>query len=373
MFRHLIVLLLVAGALAAFAGTATVTIGGKTVTVPTIEQNGKSFVDIAALMKLLGGKVTIKNTTPAPGGGGASGTPQLPGENGQLGAIYTMCKGSPLYFSLKSAEYTVEQVRIGDTTYMPKADEKLLVLHFTVQNPQKTEQLVRFDSLKFTAVDALNVNHEFCGDWGDAELHGSLNITLKPAQKIAAYTVIAVPAKGIVPKLMVQPPIDNDGGVLRYDLHDKVASLKEPIADPADATGATALATVTGKLNTAYPYYYFTASVEKFEYVTDKILDETLEDGERFLVVTLLTKNATAADQLLRYDTFTTKLTSTDGEELEFGGDLLLATANRKFDQDIKPGTETRVRMFFKVPKDVTPKTLALKEEESRTYEFEVK
>lgn len=374
MCRHLTLVLLLLVALAAFASTATVTVNGKTVTVPVLEQNGKSFVDIAALMALVGGKVTINKTDTPSGGGASSGTPQLPGENGEMGQVYIMRKANPLYFRLLSADYTTRQVRIGDSTYVPNANEKLLVLHFSIQNPQKTgELLARFDTLKFTAVDAMNVNHDFCGDWGDAETHNSLGISLKPSQKIEVYTVITVPAKGVVPKLMVQSPVDNDGGVLRYDLHGKVTSLPEPIADPADASGATALTTVPGKLNEAYPYANYSVTVEKFDFTTDKIQDEDPPDGGRYLLVTLLVKNESGGDAVLRFDTFAATLTSTDNENLDFGGDLLLASAYRKLDQQVKPGAETRIRMYFKVPKDVTPKTLALKENESRTYEFAVK
>ena len=60
MFRHLVLcLLLCISGLAAFAATTTVVLNGQAVTVPVIESNGKAFVDIAALMKLLGGSATF--------------------------------------------------------------------------------------------------------------------------------------------------------------------------------------------------------------------------------------------------------------------------------------------------------------------------
>jgi hypothetical protein len=74
----------------------------------------------------------------------------------------------------------------------------------------------------------------------------------------------------------------------------------------------------------------------------------------------------------LRWDTITPVLTSTDGEELEYNN-MLLAAANRPIDKIAKCGEENRVRIYFTVPKGVTPKTLTIKEgDDNRSYEFKV-
>lgn len=307
---------------------------------------------------------------------------QLAGNNGVFGTVYSIRKDSPLYFRLKSAEYTTEQVSIGETLYVPKADEKLLVLHFTVQNPLKTQQFVRYDSLSFTAVDSENNNHEGNNDWGDddAKAHPRIAADMKPAQTFNVITVIVVSAKGSIPKLMVMPGDDN-GPVLRYALapdstapkQNKPGALTAPMADTSDPTGYTALETVPGVVGTAYPYASLDVKVEKFEYTKNAIGDNIIEEeGEQFFLVTILMKNDTPSEQFVRWDTFSPILTSTDGEELSYI-DMFFASSNRPYAQDMKAGAEVRTRMLFKIPKDVTPKTLALKEDESRTYEFEVK
>ena len=383
MFRHLVLcLLLCISGLAAFAATTTVVLNGQAVTVPVIESNGKAFVDIAALMKLLGGSATfnadahklfINSSGQSTTGAGAAGTAEIAGDNGELGKIYTLRKDNPLYFCLKSADYTTNQVVIGDSLYVPAAEEKLLLLHFTVQNPQKTDTLVRGDMLRFMAVDAMNANHQGEQTWGNPENHQIIDLMLKPAQKIEAYAFITVPAKGVVPKLMVQSNLDNDGPVLRYDLHGKVTPLPAPIADPADTTGATALTEVPAQLNTAYSYEKFDITVEKFAYTTDKLDADAPENDGRFLVVTLLFKNKAPTPTLLRNDQFTPGLTSTDGEELKYSQSLLFATTNRAIEQDLKPGQEMRARIYFAVPKGVTGKTFTLKENNSRMFLFAVK
>jgi len=382
MYRYLVIVLLCLGGVAAFAATTTVTLNGKTVTVPVVEVNGKAFIDAVALMKLLGGSAyysatahkLVLSTTPAPPSGGsssaaASGTPQLPGPDGSFGAIYAMGKTNPLYFSLKSAEYTTVPLVIGDSIYAPTADEKLLVLHFTVQNPQKEDLFVRYDSLKMTGVDAADVNHEGIEDWGDADSHKSVSLNLKPAQRLSVYTALKVPAKGIVPKLIIQP---GDGPVLRFDLHGKVTGIPAPIADPSDTTGATALTTVPAQLNTAYPGANFSFRVEKFDYTSNALQGDAPEDGARYLVATMMIKNLSPRPAFLRYDTLAPELTTVGGEECKYH-DMLFATSDTAFSQDEKPGQELRLRLYFTVPKGVVVKSLILKEGDCRSYEVEVK
>lgn len=175
---------------AAFAAP-TVVVNGNPAALTVMDLDGKAFVDIVALMQLLGGKATYDaaanklyiNSAAAAGGGGAPakapvkladfGTAQLPGDDGVIGQVYKLRTGNPLYFRLNSVEYTVSQLRFGNGIVIPQSNEKLLVLHFSVQNPQNTESLVRFDSLKFTAVDAMNVNHDGRSPLGDELTQGT--------------------------------------------------------------------------------------------------------------------------------------------------------------------------------------------------------
>ena len=300
------------------------------------------------------------------------GTAQLPGDVGTIGQVYKVRHDSPLYFRLNSAEFTVNQVRIGDTLCTANADQKLLILNFSVQNPQQQELLVRADQLKMTVVDAVNVNHEAGNDWGEAGTHAKIEMSLKPAQRIDAYTVIEVPAKGAIPKLMVMPMADDDGPVVRYDLRDKIAKLQPPIADPADATGSTALEIVPAQLNTPCATGYFTVTVEKYQTIATALDGDAPAEGEHYFVATLLCHNMNADGRTLRYDTFVPTLKDADGLEMAYGGTLLGATANRAFDQEAKPDSSNRVRLYFTVPKDVQPKTLSLQEGSGRTYEFDV-
>lgn len=375
MYRFLALLLLCTLGLAALAANVTVVINGKTIVVPVIVQNGKKFIDLAALVRGLGADATFNAATGKlviGSGGGSAGTSQLPGDAGELGKVYSMRKGDPLFFSLVRAEFTVGPVLVGERLFTARADEKLLVLHFTVQNPNKADRRVRWDSLRLMAVDALEVNHRVDAQWGDEQTKQDVNLLLKPAQKLAMYTVVTLPAKGEVPKLMVQSNVDNDGPVLRYDLRGKVTPLPATFADPADPTGATAREQIPAETGTAYPLSQFNVTVEKFEYVTTALETRAPNAGERFLVATLAVTANTPRPELLRGDSFRLALTSTDGELLRYEG-MLLASAGRRFQGTVKQGEDTRVRLYFTIPKDATPKTLTIRREDAgRAFVYDV-
>jgi len=319
-------------------------------------------------------KQPVKNTAAKPKPA-TQPTVQLPGDNGEFGTVYSLRKEEPLYFRMKSAEFTTEQVRIGKELYFPTASEKLLVIHFTIQNPGKTERLVRCDSLRFTAVDAMNVNHEAVWNWGDEKNKESVDMMFKPAQTLDVFTIINVPAKGIIPKLMVLPSQENDGPILRYDLKNpknKVEPLSKYVADPSDPSGYTALETVPAELNVSYPYHRYDIKVLKFETVSENLGNFELEEGEDFFLATVSIQCEALDRPYLTVSSLLPKLISADGEELQYE-DILLATANRPIERSLKQGDEITVRILFRVPKDATPKTFILQEnDECRAYSYEV-
>ncbi|MCX6369475.1 MAG: hypothetical protein NTX57_22620, partial [Armatimonadetes bacterium] len=80
-------------------------------------------------------------------------TPQLPGDNGKLGITYQLGeKDSELHFTLESAQ-VAPFYKTPEATVVAGEDQRLLLLTFTVQNPQKTTDMtVNSSAFKFTAV-----------------------------------------------------------------------------------------------------------------------------------------------------------------------------------------------------------------------------
>lgn len=296
------------------------------------------------------------------------GTTQLNGMYAQIGSTYTLGKASPINITLKSAEFTVAQVVIGDQVYFPSAEEKLLVLHYTLHNPLAEEQLARYDTFSATAVDSKNENHEYTQDFGVEATKLALSMNLKPAQKVDGYALIKVPAKGEIPKLILA---SSDNLVLRYDLRGKVKPLAAPFADPSDATGASALSTAPAKVGESYPLSNFDFALNGTSFSDKALPDSEPAEGNRYLVVSVTAKNVAPTEQLVRYDTFRAVVKDTDDADIE-SGDVLLASRNAPASTELKPGQEMKVRIFFEVPKDLSFKTLSISEMDSHVLEYDM-
>lgn len=295
---------------------------------------------------------------------------QKAGTQAEIGKVYSVGATTPRLFVLKRVEFSVTRVSIANTDYYPKAQERLLVLHFTVQNPLKAEVGYNWGTLRFTAVDVTNLNRPYCSDVGAEYTKERLDISLKPAQKVDAYTVIVVPATGVIPKLIVQP---KDGPVLRYDLRGKVKGLTAPIADPKDTSGITARSEVPAQLATYYPMALLDLRVDEAHYTDAAIRDETPADGTHFLVVTFTVKNQSASEKPIDATTFNITLTTADDAQVEWNEELLLPTADTQAAATVKHDAELQARIYFEVSKDTRAKSLALREgDDSRTYTFDL-
>lgn len=362
---------------ASFALAApTLSIDGKTVALPTALQGGKVFVDAQALARALGASVSydpaaqrvVIVTGPSPAG--AQGSGQLPGGAGQFGKTYALGQRSALNFTLKSAEYRVAPINIGSSLIAPEANEKLLVLHYSVQNPQKTDVRYYWNALRFTGVDAQDVNHNAASAVAREGSRDALEIDLKPAQKVDAYAVLKVPAAGAVPKLLVER---GDGSpVLRYNLRGQVKALSAPFADPQDASGTTARPSVPATPGTFFPGIAYDLKLESVAFTTEPLGGRAPQGGRRYLVATVALKNTRNADQEYYWGTLRPELRDADGELVEWNSKLLKAGRDEDARARLKPGEEARVRFFFELPQDRGAKSLTLKEGAARAYEFDL-
>jgi hypothetical protein len=81
------------------------------------------------------------------------GTAQLPGDNGKIGTTYQLGdKDQELHFTLESAQFAPFYKTPEGSAVIAGAEQRLLVLTFFVQNPQKKDMGVSFGSFQFTAV-----------------------------------------------------------------------------------------------------------------------------------------------------------------------------------------------------------------------------
>lgn len=328
----------------------------------------------AALPAMAAKKPAAKK--PAPKRRPVKGTTQFKGDQAQLGQMYTLGKEEPINIAVNSVRYSAERIRIGENCYVPKANEKLLVIDFMLQNPNKTETLARFDTVHFFAVDSKDVNRENPQQIGVPETQEDLNMNLKPGQKRTAYAYIVVPADASIPKLVVKSP---DDLVLRYDLHGKIKGLQAPYADPKDTTGATALAEVPSALNTPMQLgggdegSVCDLVVQKVAYANGALGEFEPDEGKRLLVLTARVTNPMPQKLLYRFDSLNPVVVTTDDERIEVTHEMLALSGNRSIEHNLEKGTGAGFRMFFQVPKDAKVKTLLVREqEEDRVYAIDI-
>lgn len=298
------------------------------------------------------------------------GTTQLSGENAKFGTTYTLGKEDPMNITIKSAEYSVKPVLIGDELHTVTKDEKFLILHMTYHNPQKKEAFMRSDILEYTVVDAQDQNHDRLVDIGAVKDNSSVSMNMKPAQKMEVFGAIRVPAKGQMPKLIIK---SNDNLVLRYDLRGNVKGMSEPYADPSDKTGATALPTIAAAMGKYYPVGPFEFKVNKLERSNAAIIGENeLEEDEEFFILHINLKNVRPMDEFFRYDIFDTQITDVDDVEAGRVVDLCQNSKDRSFASNIKYGQELALRYILRVPTDTDLKKFSVSYQEGRIFEFDI-
>ncbi len=361
-------------------------VNGKATSKPAIRQGNETYIPLSTLVaagvpvKTSGSRIEIThaagNTTDA-----VAGTAQLVGGAGELGKTYTVGTQNPLNFTLKSAEFSVKRLDIGSSRFVPEVSEKLLILRFTVQNPQKKDLEFSTTNLRFTAVDGKDVN-------SSPEPYGSpyiaregefvpLKVRLKPAQKIDAYAVLTVSSAGVIPKLIIQSSGNDQMPVVRYDLKDKVKALPAPYKDPSDPSGATTLNSINAKAGEYVPMRFSSLRLDSLSFVStfDK---RTAPDGKRWLLLSLSIKNevATSGSNLdVGPCSFEVLFTASDDEtesDQRCGLNLYKSAREEPLASAVPPGGELRFRMVFVVPNDIGGKSLAVTEDRARTVVFDL-
>lgn len=321
----------------------------------------------AATAKKPAAKPAPKAAKPAPQPAVISSV-QLKGDQAQFDQEYSLGKEEPVNVIVRSAEYSISRVVNGTQVYYPAANEKLLVLRLTLRNPLPHERLMRWDSLKFTAIDAANTNHD--GDQVIIRDGQGLEMMVKPAQKVDVFTVIKIPAKGEIPKVMIK---SSDDLVLRYDMKGKIKKLEAPFADSSDPSGTTALAVVPSKLGVACDLGEYDFQLDSFEYTTEPPKETELGEGKHYLLVRGVLKNACPTEKFTRYDGFEPTVTTADGDDIAFEKLMELGGRHEWVDLTMKPGQEIKVRIYFEMGNDVKPKTFTMKmPDNSRAYAWDV-
>lgn len=296
------------------------------------------------------------------------GTQQMAGGNGLFGQTYTLVGPGdygPINFTVLSAWYSVARFSMNDgNIYAPKANEKLVVIHFRVKNPNKNDFYFGSGGF-FQAVDAQDNTIQDCNECRRVDADHTVGDTIKPGQGIDdLVTYIVVPADAKIPKLILK--LGRAGTkdlVTRYALGTPpniIHPLPAPYADPADKSGATALAQVPGTTGTTYTAGYFDFTVSSLALAPGPLGNLTADDGNQFLVASLSATNRSLSKQYFSA-IWVPILTTTDDKLTDYHE--LKADHDDNFDaRQVDPGETVNERIVMQVPKDATLQTLSVAE-----------
>ena len=293
----------------------------------------------------------------------------MAGGDGVFGETYTVTDTNqfgPVNFTLLSAEYSVGRFNLtNDTTYAPKAGEKLLILRYRLKNPNTADLYYSSRSL-FQTVTSDDQTRE---DSGQSRREGQKEIIaaeIKPGQgfdDLVTYAVI--PAKGALPKLILRMGrAGTSEKVIRYLLgqgKNRVKPIPVPYADPADPSGATARTEVPAKIGATYIAGDLDVRLDSAAYTDGPLGELTAEEGKRFLVATVTVTNKTWGKVYFSTG-FTTTLVTSDDDQVTDSTQWKAKRDEPWEGRQLEPEETATVRLIFSIPKNATGKTLKLSE-----------
>jgi hypothetical protein len=327
-----------------------------------------------------GKKPATKPQPPKPKAGNI-GTRQMAGSEGQVGVTYSLerFEFAPRFnLTITGVSYSVGRFPLRDQTLTAIRTQKLLVIRYVLQNPNKEDiELGAGDMTRslFQAVANDNKTYESEGDFAIGFIEAKnlapgkpnpyADLKMKPGQKSETLvSIIPIPADATVPKLIVRRGrVGTSEQVLRYDLRDKITSDFGIFADPANPT--TPRAEIAALAGTAYPVANLEIKVADLKReAAPPHADIPAEEGREFITGTVTIKNLSAQPRGL-WDTCrpVIALIDEDGERKVF--DLPLLKGNRS--EFVQPGEgqpleERRATFYFSVPKGVKYKKLEVHE-----------
>lgn len=290
------------------------------------------------------------------------GTTQLPGDFGKFGTTYTIGKDLPLNFTLLGAEYSMERFLGDDGSgmfgYMPRKDEKLLILKYTVHNPNSRDARLWYGTFNLIGItaDDQNINHLNRPSASAGRKY--VDLQLKPAQKVAMTAVLRVPAEGELPKLMIQHRFEPKAAVIRYDLKGKVAKLKEGVSDD----GFTPKPGFEAALDQWIQFPAHDIKVVSFAKVTSPMDALKLDVTNDQWAAKLTVRGVADQQSRLWYGSLDFSVRTEDGDVLtpKVQDRLLRMSSDQAYDADFPVGEEMSFRLVVDLPKGIKPKELRL-------------
>jgi hypothetical protein len=279
------------------------------------------------------------------------GTVQLPGDNGKVGVTYQLGpKRQELHFTLDSAAVAMNFSAPGYSVVAGES-ERVLILNFTVQNPQKKEVGLSSTTFGFTAVSPDDENFKFKGTLLSLPRLAKIYQSLKPAQKIKCVVAFPIFATGPVLKVMVNK---GNAPILRYDLSGKLTKMQSAFSKDGFDLDQTTKFPELLKGETADIGEYGVTN-NGWEFTSEKIKGRSPAKGYKYLVIKTGFRNLVAKDAFLSFSQFEWTVGDDSGQKFNWNREILFESSEKSIYQYIAFGeNEVKGRVFFQVPETMT-------------------
>lgn len=286
----------------------------------------------------------------------------------EFGTAYQVSTRPPLRFTLERASYALGWTQhYQAASAVADASQKMLVLHFTVENTGDRDLEFREGTLKYQAIDEQGIAHErpstmhvrAAGSTTAAEggTQRAERTILKPGVRLPLYTAILVPKELRVPRLIVslaQPRATE----LSFDLGGKIAPLPpafqrqhpDLVRDEIEAGPGQFLAGTS-----------LDVRVDRTTTSTDPALvGRSLRAGTQWVVVDMTVRNRSASVQNISAGSFR-ESRLVDAVDVRHAP-LLTLHPDRpgEWRPAVDPGRTESFRLVFQVPEGGSPSHLRL-------------
>ena len=284
-------------------------------------------------------------------------------------------------FQIIRAAYTVDPM-ICYAGICATRKTKLVVIDFAVKNASKNEMSIGGDANYMTLVD--ESGNQYATGSGCVELASKggeeFYTNLKPGQGLGQEglnnplrVVYEVPFTAKITKIFVNyGRLGKQENVLRFlmagtdpaaDAKNVIAPLPAGVADPADKSGATAMAVGEGKLNSWYSSGLWAYKVTNVSETSEALGEgKAPGDGKKFVIATVTVKRLGHRPESVWYTKSDDCIVKdADGEKTILSMFLKASSPETvRDDFQLNRGEEMTIRFVFEVSKTATIKSLSL-------------
>jgi hypothetical protein len=289
---------------------------------------------------------------------------RVPGPKCVFGQAYTIGSANAMDLTIKGAEYSATRIRIGDETTFPGIGEKLLVVHFTTQNPLPKDRTAGISTFDWTVVDSMDSNHapEFrlAGREPGSDV---LGLPLKQGRKADGYVFFRLSDNCTADRIIVKNHRDTAAPAAEYTKFQV-----EPLAPPFSVGRDE----IPAQIGTVYPTGYFDMKLEAVRFVDVDAVDPTSD--ARLVVFAFWIKNNSLDDfGPASGNGFCYFLTDSEGRSLERAGGTFDSATGQPIDLVLKPGAEARYYIRFPVSTKACLGDFTISEGEGRTFKYDLR